>query len=134
MKTNQYCTHANLNSFLDKKILKGMIFESNEHELDWQLVIVFSEKIDVTKEFSVFLLLWPWKLGQSHQNLIRSFLCPNYLSIKICKNQITGSQDIVQTWKCHAYVNGIIYNKRIGETEGCSLKMRSSGRVMLVKE
>ena len=34
-------------------------------------------------EFSVFLLLWPWKLGQGHQNLISSLLCPNYISMQI---------------------------------------------------
>ena len=33
-------------------------------------------------EFSVFLLLWPWKLGQGHQNLISSLLCPNYIYIQ----------------------------------------------------
>ena len=35
-------------------------------------------------EFSVFLPLWPWKLGQDNQNLTSS-LCPNYVSMKIWK-------------------------------------------------
>ena len=52
-----------------------------------------------------FLLLWPWKLGQSHQNLISSLLCPNYRSWKFTKNPTNGSQDIVQTRKCEANTN-----------------------------
>ena len=31
-----------------------------------------------------FLLLWPWKICQSHQNLITSLSIPNYITIKIC--------------------------------------------------
>ena len=59
-------------------------------------------------EFSLFLLLWSWKLGQGHQNLISSLLCPVLCNVpviypwKFGKNQTTGSQDIVQTRKCDA--------------------------------
>ena len=50
-------------------------------------------------EFSVFLLLWPWKLGQGHQNLIVLCYVPIIYPWNI-GNLTTGSQDIVQTRKC----------------------------------
>ena len=60
-------------------------------------------KCTPTMNFSVFLLLWPWKLGQGHQNQIY------YVQIiypwKFDKNPTTGSQDIVQTRKSHTDAN-----------------------------
>ena len=52
-------------------------------------------------ELSVFLLLWPYKLGQGHQNLISSLLCPNYISMKIWYESTAGSYDM-QARKCEA--------------------------------
>ena len=43
-------------------------------------VRVFSEKTDILQQLiSVFLLLWPWKLGQSHQNLTVLCYVPLYI-------------------------------------------------------
>ena len=44
---------------------------------------IFRENICPQTVTFQFWLLWPWKLGQSHQNLICSLLCPNYISMKI---------------------------------------------------
>ena len=44
-----------------------MYVQKIKKKLILKKVIVFSEKIDLSHhEFSVFLLLWPWKLGQGH--------------------------------------------------------------------
>ena len=58
-------------------------------------------------DFSVFLLLWPWQLGQGHKNLISSYYVQNIYPCKFGKNPTTGSQDIVQTRKCHADANAL---------------------------
>ena len=70
----------------------------------WPRIDVFRENrcSPPRREFSVFLQLWPQKLGQGHQNLNVSLLCPNYTSWNFGKNPKTGSQDFVQTRKCHA--------------------------------
>ena len=56
-------------------------------------------------EFSDFLLLWPWKLGEGHQNPISLRYVPIIYPWKFGKNPTTGSQDIVQKRKCHADTN-----------------------------
>ena len=57
---------------------------------------VFRENRSPHREFLVF----PWKLGQGHQNLISSLLYPNY-SWKFGKNPTTGSKYIVWTRQCN---------------------------------
>ena len=56
-------------------------------QVKYKLVTVVSEMSVPHLEFSVLLLLRPWKLGIYSQ--------------KIVKNLTTGSKDIVQTRKCH---------------------------------
>ena len=48
--------------------------------------------------FTVFIVWWPWKLGQGHQNLIIFFLViPMIQYIKFGQNPFFGSRDRVQT-------------------------------------
>ena len=60
--------------------------------------------------FTVFIVWWPWKLGQGHQNLINSFNDPN-------DTIHTGSKDRVQT-SCFGSKFDI-------QSAGVTLKMRS---------
>ena len=39
--------------------------------------------------FTYFTLLWPWKLGQGHPNLIKSSSCPNVIKSSSCPNVIS---------------------------------------------
>ena len=45
--------------------------------------VEIKKKPSNVSEFSVFLLLWLLRKGQSHQNLTNSLLCLNYISMKI---------------------------------------------------
>ena len=58
-------------------------------------IAVFSEKTDVPHlpnqsmvAISV-MKLWPWKLGQGHQNLISYWSCPIYIGLQICIHDIS---------------------------------------------
>ena len=56
--------------------------------------------------FSFNLLLWPYKLGQGHQNLISFFVMSQlYSHENLARIQPLSSQDIVQTRQCHAHAN-----------------------------
>ena len=52
-------------------------------------IAVFSEKTDVphlpNQSMVVIsvMKLWPWKLGQGHQNLILYWSCPIYIGLQI---------------------------------------------------
>ena len=43
--------------------------------------------------FTVFIVWWPWKWGQGHQNLINSFKYPNDKIHKVWPNPLFGSRD-----------------------------------------
>ena len=50
--------------------------------------------------FLVFIVWWPWKLGQGHQNLLKSLnhlIVRIYEYMKFCQNPSFGSRDRVQT-------------------------------------
>ena len=57
-----------------------------------KLVTVFSEKTDVPHpEFSIFPLLWPWKLGQGHKNLIIFIVMSQlYIHEKLVRIKLLG--------------------------------------------
>ena len=66
-------------------------------------IAVFSEKTDVPNlpnrsmvAISV-MKLWPWKLGQGHQNLISYWSCPIYIGFKFGNIPSDGPWDDMQT-------------------------------------
>ena len=46
---------------------------------------------------SLYIVWWPWKLSQGHQNLINSIHYPNDTIHKVWQNPSFGSRDRVQT-------------------------------------
>ena len=69
---------------------------------------------------TVFIVWWPWKLGQGHQNLIKSsnlLTIPKLQYIKFGQNQSFGSRDRVQT--------RVFWSKFDIQSAGVTLKMRS---------
>ena len=50
--------------------------------------------------FTVFIVWWPWKLGQGHENVTHPFNYPNYTTYKFALNPSFGSRDRVQTSLC----------------------------------
>ena len=41
------------------------------------------DRVQTRLIFTIFIMWWPWKLGQGHQNLITSFLPPNNVSVQV---------------------------------------------------
>ena len=55
------------------------------------------DRVQTSLIFTVFIVWWPWKLGQDHQYLINSLIIPMIPNIKVCWNPSFGSRDMVQT-------------------------------------
>ena len=67
--------------------------------------------------FTVFLVWWPWKLDQGHQNLTDSFNYSNDTIHTFGQNPSFGSRDRVQT--------SFFWSKFDIQSAGVTLKMRS---------
>ena len=52
-----------------------------------RLKLFYTQVINVPF-FTYFCVLWPWKLGQGHQNLIRAGVCPYTPSFQIWRKSV----------------------------------------------
>ena len=78
------CTHSMFLWSNKKKIwIPSLTWSRTSHNGQWVNSNHFRETESRYCKFSVFRLLWPWKLGQGHQNIFSSLLCSNYISMKI---------------------------------------------------
>ena len=77
--------------------MKTMFSEENYATIPNPL-IGSGDRVQTRLIFTVFIVWWPWKLGQGHQNLINSFNYPNDIIHKVWPESIIGSKDRVQTW------------------------------------
>ena len=59
--------------------------------------IGLGDRVQTRLIFTVFIVWWPWKLGQGHQNLTNPFIIPMIQSIKYGQNTSFDSRDRVLT-------------------------------------
>ena len=91
---------------------------------------MFLEKTDVPHcDFSDFLLLWPWKIGQSRKSNQCFVMYQIYINVylwKFGRNPTTGSQGIVQTRKIDADADANANANTDADASGISTKINMS--------
>ena len=76
------------------------------------------DRVQTMLIFTVFIVWWPWKLGQGHHNLFKSLTIPMLQYMKFGQNQSFGSSD-----RCCKQV--FLGQKSLIRSAGVTLKMRS---------